>query len=366
MNSQGNEIPDSGGSSKVGPQHVVSVPSPATGIPVDVRVYNPSSEKFAARLRKRTRDTRKWARKNDVACFRVYDSDLPDYPLSIDYFEGSGPSHGAAYAVLCAADLPDGEDRRAYATRLADAVALSATVMGIPREHMFVHQTLLGTGQDDAGSAEREPLLAFTSEAGHLLELDLSDPCNIGLRLQRRMTRALVGQLATGKKFLNLFAYAGAATLYAAGAGAQTTMTVDMHKPHIDWARRNMKANGFVGKAHRYVCADIMEWVVRARSFDFLYDLAFIDPLAEGVAKSRDTGTWDVQRDHVRLLTDVCALMVPGSTIVFSCGAQDFVLDEPALRQAGMAVRDVTAQTVPFDFVNSPHSHQCFLVDVPA
>ena len=43
---------------------------------------------LANRLRKNFRHLRKWARRHQIECFRVYDHDIPEWPLSVDYLAG--------------------------------------------------------------------------------------------------------------------------------------------------------------------------------------------------------------------------------------------------------------------------------------
>ena len=71
--------------------------------------------------------------------------------------------------------------------------------------------------------------------------------------------------------------------------------------------------------------------------------------------------TWDVQRDHVELLTNVSRLLEPGGTIVFSNNLRSFRIDTEGLAGAGIEARDITAQTIPHDFERNPRIHCCFI-----
>lgn len=56
---------------------------------VRIPVLIPESDQFAARLRKVAKQRRRWAAREGVTCYRVYDADLPDYAAAIDLYEGA-------------------------------------------------------------------------------------------------------------------------------------------------------------------------------------------------------------------------------------------------------------------------------------
>lgn len=172
----------------------------------------------------------------------------------------------------------------------------------------------------------------------------------------------MLGTMAHGKRFLNLFAYTGVATLHAAGGGARTTTTVDMSQTYLDRAQRNMKANGFTGANHQFIKADVTDWIARDAAGGHRYELIFVDPPTFSNSKTMGNRTWDVQRDHVQLLQQVARLLAHDGTAVFSCNLRDFKLDQQALEAAGLMVEDISAQTIPHDFERNPRIHRCYLV----
>ena len=72
--------------------------------------------------------------------------------------------------------------------------------------------------------------------------------------------------------------------------------------------------------------------------------------------------TWDVQRDHVMLLTQVRRCLNPGGMIVFSNNKRGFKLDNDAMAELGLAVENISAQTIPQDFARHSNIHQCFVL----
>ena len=102
-------------------------------------------------------------------------------------------------------------------------------------------------------------------EGGLQFEVNLSDYLDTGLFLDHRITRGMVREAAAGKRFLNLFAYTGSFTVYAAAGGAASTVTVDLSNTYLDWAQRNMARNGFQGPDHEFVRDDAMHFPARPR-----------------------------------------------------------------------------------------------------
>ena len=171
-----------------------------------------------------------------------------------------------------------------------------------------------------------------------------------------------MSQHARDARFLNLFAYTGTASVYAAGGGARSTMTVDLSQTYLDWARRNMAANGFAGEAHSFERADVMKWITEARRSGRRYDLIFVDPPTFSNSKAMGKRTWDVQRDHVELLIGVSRLLARGGVCAFVCNLRSFRPDEAALAKAGVSIEDITPSTIPEDFARNPKVHHCYLV----
>ncbi len=171
------------------------------------------------------------------------------------------------------------------------------------------------------------------------------------------MTRQRLRAAAAGKRFLNLFAYTGTATVYAVAGGASASTTVDLSNTYLGWAQRNLSLNGLTGTQHRFVQADCREWLERASREPDRYDLVFLDPPTFSNSK-RMEGVLDIERDHVGLIDACVRLLAPGGLIVFSTNAQRFRLD-PQLA-ARLAVQDVSAATLPKDFERNPRIHRCF------
>lgn len=303
---------------------------------------------FINRLGKMARHFGKWARRQGITCYRIYDADLPDYPLAIDRY--GEHVHVAEYRR----EDRDPEAEQAWREETVAALALE---LGVPAQRIHFKERAPQKGAAQyirQGEAGRE----FTVEEGGLQFLvNLDDYLDTGLFLDHRQTRAMVRERAQGKRLLNLFAYTGSFSVYAAAGGARETLTMDLSNTYLDWAQRNMALNGFIGPEHRYERADVQEWLRdRPRG---VWDLIVLDPPTFSNSKAmRDI--LDVQRDHPALLEGCLMRLAEGGVIFFSTNLRNFRLRTEELPHWA-EVRDISAQTVPPDFRNK-RIHRCFVV----
>jgi len=198
-------------------------------------------------------------------------------------------------------------------------------------------------------------------EDGLKFLVNFDDYLDTGLFLDHRLTRARLRAAASGKRFLNLFAYTCTATVYAAAGGAAATTSVDMSNTYLNWAQRNFELNGLSPERNALVQADCRTWLQdEARSRE-RYDLIFIDPPTFSNSK-RMEGVLDVDRDHPALIDDCVRLLAPGGLVVFSTNSQRFKLDESLTRRYDVV--DISTKTLPHDFERNPRIHRCFEVRV--
>lgn len=335
----------------------------------DVAVSVPASDQFAARLAKVARERRKWAVREDISCYRVYDADLPDYALAIEIYGSLGDEKDSWLSIAEYAP-PASVDADLARKRLCDAVAIAPVVLGIDPRHVSLRTRSRGRGgsQYAAEGVETAHAVHIVDEGGLEFEVDFGRHLDCGIFLDHRITRAelreMMKQAPAPKRFLNLFAYTGTASCYAADGGALETTTVDLSRPSLDWAARNMARNGFEGAGHRFVQADVLAWVDGQRHARGAsrYELIFCDvPTFSNSARMR-TSSFDVQRDHAELLIGVSRLLSEGGVCIFSCNLRSFKPDTDALARAGVSIEDITARTIPHDFERSPRIHSCFIV----
>lgn len=308
------------------------------------------TEAFANRLRKNAKHWDKWARRQGLGCYRLYDRDLPDFPLAIDRYEQH--VHLQEFATTWAAD--DAE----YAAWREDCFQIVGTVLETPREriHFKQRRRQRGLNQYEKTGTEGEDFVV--EEQGLKFWVNLDAYLDTGLFLDHRNTRRMVRERAAGKRFLNLFAYTGSFSVYAAAGGASSSITVDMSNTYQDWTRRNFELNGMDLAAHRLVRADVFRYLSDAFWRKEQYDLIVMDPPSFSNSKKMRE-ILDVQRDHVKLISGCLRLLAPGGELFFSNNLRGFELDQAAL--PGCVIRDISRQTVPEDFSNK-QIHQCWVI----
>jgi 23S rRNA G2069 N7-methylase RlmK/C1962 C5-methylase RlmI len=312
------------------------------------------AEMLVNRIRKNRRRLGPWLRAEAVACYRLYDRDIPELPLLVDWYDGR----------LHVSYLPrddDGEPDRPQSddddTRAELLTARIADALDVATDDVFLKRRERAPGGTQYERLGRGGPGIEVAEGGHRFLVNLADYVDTGLFLDHRITRRLVAAEARGKRFLNLFAYTGAFTVYAAAAGAASTTTVDLSQRYLDWAGRNLQLNGLVGPAHRLVRDDAIAALEDGRVSGG-YDLVVVDPPTVSKSK-RMRRPFDVQRDHAQLLRDVLAITAPGGAVWFSTNLRRFTLE---LDPGGRAtVEDVTAKTIPPDF-RDPRTHRCFRI----
>ncbi len=339
--------------------------------PARPEALGPGAGMLANRLRKNLKDLGRWARKEQIDCYRLYDADMPEYNLAVDLYQGE-----KLWVHLQEYEAPKKVDSNKARARLKEALAVVPEVLGIPQEQLFfkVRQRQKGAAQYEKQAAEQQ--FYQVREGGLSFWVNFSDYLDTGLFLDHRITRRMVAELAKGKRVLNLFAYTGSATVYAAAGGAVSTTTLDMSNTYLEWAKRNMVLNGFSGDEHEFVQTDCLQWLVdqarlAERSSSGIavdspwsrrgkyFDLIFLDPPTFSTSK-RMQKSFDVQRDHIELLKDALALLAPAGVLIFSNNYRRFKLNEDAL--TGVDIEDITRQTLPRDFARNPRIHRCWKI----
>lgn len=325
------------------------------------------AQMFENRLRKNVRHLGKWARREGVTCYRVYDADLPEYAVAVDLYQGAGTEAGRRFAHLAEYAPPSTVDAALAETRLAEAIEVVAEVLEVHSDDLAVkvRARQRGSAQYER-QAERKEFVEV-AEGGLQFFVNLHDYLDTGLFLDHRLVRAMVRQLAHGRRFCNLFAYTGAASVYAAAGGATAVHTVDLSAKYLEWASRNMALNGFEeGRGGvRFFATDALRWLAEERrrvegGFAAPYGLVYCDPPTFSTSKAMTSKNLDVQRDHVSLIDDCAALLAGDGVLVFSTNLRTFKMDYDAL--ASLAIEDITPATIPPDFARTPRIHHCFLV----
>ena len=307
---------------------------------------------FANRLQKNIKKIEKWAKQQGLDAYRLYDADLPEYNLAVDRY--------ADHIVVQEYAAPKNIDENKARQRLLDAVSAILSVTGVETNKLILKVREKQKGANQYEKLANKGEYFYVNEYGAKLWVNLTDYLDTGLFLDHRLTRKMLGEMAKDKDFLNLFAYTGSATVHAALGGAKSTTTVDMSNTYLNWAEQNLILNDIEGKQHKLIQADCLQWLERCERE---FDLIFVDPPTFSNSK-RMEDSWDVQRDHIKLLANLKRILRPQGTIIFSNNKRGFKMDFTALEQIGLTAVEISAKTLPLDFERNQRIHNCWLLKV--
>ena len=303
---------------------------------------------FANRLGKNAKHYLKWARRHNIEAWRLYDRDIPQFPFAIDVY--GGQIHLQEYDTGW---LMQPEEYETWLSEVLEAVAF-ITGFAPADIHLKRRERQKGTQQyEKTGKAGADFIV---HEHGRRFWVNLEKYLDTGLFLDHRNTRQRVGEMAAGKRFLNLFAYTGSFSVYAATGGAAASETVDLSNTYLDWARRNFELNGIDEARHQIVRADVFQYLQAAAQAGKTFDLIVMAPPSFSNSKKM-LDILDIQRDHQKLIDGAMALLASDGLLFFSNNLRSFALDEAVAQK--YAVKDISKQSVPEDFRNKK-IHQCW------
>lgn len=322
---------------------------------------SPGARMFANRLAKNLKRLGGWAQRHGISCYRLYDADMPEYAFALDRYQVIEPAQTWLYVQEYAA--PKEIAPEAVRRRRAEVLGALPAATGVPAERIALRTRRRMRRGEQYVKHDAQGRFHLVLEAGLRFWVNFGDYLDTGLFLDQRLTRARLRDAAAGASFLNLFAYTGTATVYAHAGGAARSVSVDLSRTYLEWAQRNLHANGFERAAAQYVQADCLAWLASAATGTERFDLIFLDPPTFSNSK-RMSGVLDVQRDHAALIERCVALLRPGGLLLFSTNAQRFRLDA-ALAQRHQ-VQDLSAATLPQDFARHARIHRCYALRAAA
>jgi 23S rRNA (guanine2445-N2)-methyltransferase / 23S rRNA (guanine2069-N7)-methyltransferase len=323
-------------------------PGPAWRKPRPLRPPAPEAQMFVNRLQKNWRHLRKWAKREGVSCYRIYDADLPEYAVAVDLYEQS--AHVQEYQA------PKTVDEKKAEERLEDIMALLPEALGLPRKDIFLKVRRRQRGREQYEKQGSESAVREVSEGGHRFLINLSDYLDTGLFLDDRRLRAMIGEAARDRDFLNLFCYTATATVYAAKGGATSTTSVDLSNTYLDWAQQNFALNNIAGNTHHLVRANCSEWLAEPRS---PYGLIFLAPPTFSNSTRMDT-VFDLQQGYIHLVEKCADLLTPDGILFFSTNFRRFKFNPAAF--PGLRSENISRKTIPQDFARDPRVHQTWKI----
>ncbi len=306
-----------------------------------------NAQMLCNRLEKNYKHLHKWAQKNHISCYRVYDADLPEYAYAIDIYND--------YAVLQEYAPPASVPAHKAERRSLEVLQAVPQALGIAADKVVVKQRKQQKGSEQYQKLSQTRHTMVVTEGQAKLKVNLYDYLDTGLFLDHRPIRLSFAKLKPGMRFLNCFCYTGTASVHAALAGAQTT-NVDLSNTYLRWAEENFRLNHLDLSRHQFIQYDCREWLRITRD---RFDVIFLDPPSFSNSK-RMADTLDIQRDHVTLVREAMRLLNPDGTLYFSTNFRQFKLDPQLLEK--YAVQDISAQTIDQDFKRNHKIHHCFKI----
>ncbi len=305
---------------------------------------------FANRLKKNKQGLKNWLKQNQVHAYRVYDADIPEYNVAVDIYGDS--------AVIFEYAAPKEIDEKTSEKRLQDVISLTAQQLDIAPENIAVKVRKKQKGEEQYTPMAKQNRTMVVEEFGAKFKVNLFDYLDTGLFLDHRLARRYIQENAKDKRFLNLFAYTGTASVHAAIGGAKAITTVDLSKTYLKWAQDNFALNDISNTRYRFEQADCLKWLEYAQG---QYDLIFLDPPTFSNSK-RMKDAFDVQNDHIKLLTWVKKILSPSGTLIFSNNKRGFVMDEVGLMGLGLKAENISEKTLSPDFKRNKKIHNSWLI----
>ena len=304
----------------------------------------------ANRLRKNLKKLEPWAAREGITCFRIYDSDLPEYASAIDLYTTGPDAKPVRYVHVqespAPADIPERDVKR----RRNELLAAVREVLQLPKERIALDVPDFRKLPPRAG--HEPPPRILVREGGAKLHVDLSKWGDPGLRLDQRSMRQLIAKEARGQRFLHLAPGSGAATVFAALAPAQEVTVVDPRQDNLEWLAENLGENAVPTSSRRLIGREVLGWL---QHDDAEYDLVLFDvPVSLHFPKP---GEPDFQRAHVEYLRAAVARLAPHGTLYFSDRMHRFRPDLDAIA-AFAECEEITASTIPKDFERTPRIHR--------
>lgn len=310
---------------------------------------------FENRVQKNLKQLSKWAKKQAITCFRIYDADIPEFAVAVDQYEdlsGLRWLHVQEYAA------PSSIDEKLALERLSEALSVLKSLNECDGERVVLKTRRIQKGAQQYNKVAERHESFNVSEADARFEINLHDYLDTGLFLDHRPLRRWIRANAQGKTCLNLFCYTSSLSVAAALAGGERVDSIDMSNTYLDWSKRNFETNGLDTSSHGFIHADCVKWLEQEEKLP-RYDLIFLDPPSFSNSK-RMEGVLDVQRDHASMIEHCMGLLTPGGVLVFSNNLRKFKLD--ATLSERYSIQNWHRESLDKDFERNSKIHQCWMI----
>jgi 23S rRNA (guanine2445-N2)-methyltransferase / 23S rRNA (guanine2069-N7)-methyltransferase len=312
--------------------------------------FDQKESAFANRLLKNRKNLKNWLKKENITSFRLYDADIPEYNVAVDLYN--------EYLVIQEYSAPKDIEPEKVARRLQEVIYFAPKVLEVPTDKVIVKTRAKQKGTDQYQKIDKSKQSIIVQEYGAKLKVNLWDYLDTGLFLDHRKTRQIVAKKSKNKSLLNLFAYTGSVSLQAALHGAESITTVDMSNTYLNWAQDNFALNKITNHKYQFVQANCLTWLKENKA---KFDVVFVDPPTFSNSK-RMEDSFDVQRDHIALITDAVNSLAENGELIFTNNKRNFKMDFDAIEALNLQVKSITDLTRDKDFQRNKHIHNSWLI----
>jgi len=311
-----------------------------TASPPAWRKPSEKAQMFANRIKKNRKKWGRWAKRNGIDCYRIYDADIPEYGVAVDRY----PTKAVVHVFQKERDADDDRARQ----RVQDVLLTLPSALDLDPTDVVVKVRRKHDQGDQYARVSREEAELIVNEGDLRFVVSLEDRIDTGLFLDHRLVRAHAREHCSGKRVLNLFAYTCSVSVAAAVGGAKRTTSVDLSNTYLEWGKKNFRVNGLDPEHQRFFRTDAMRWIAKDRG---VYDWIFINPPTFSRSKM-SKGAFNVHKDHAALIDHAMRRLSVGGELLFTTHARQFELD--AAIEKRFLVREMTRELVPPDFVRYP------------
>lgn len=297
------------------------------------------------RIEKNYKHRLKWAKREGLEAFRIYEKDIPEFPFIVDVYKDS--------AVIF--EKRDDEIDAEKFDHFNYIISAVKNVMNIGEEKVVIKTRFRQKGSTQYEKLEERNEFFPVKEYQAQFLVNLYDYLDTGLFLDHRPMRQVIFKESKDKKVLNLFSYTGSVSVMAALGGAKHVTSVDLSSTYMDWAKRNFEQNNIALKEHNFIVQSALEYLEKSQA---KFDVIFLDPPTFSNSKKM-AEDFEVEKDQMFLITNCLRLLADTGVLYFSNNKRKFKLSPEV--SALCNVTDISEKTIPQDF-RDQKVHHCFKI----
>ena len=289
-----------------------------------------------------------WIQKEKIEAYRLYDRELPQFPVSIDVYGDY------VHVYLYEKDNISINDLQS----LTD-IALKQLFSKINSSNIYykIRRKQKDGSQYEKFDSRKKRIIIQENKISYYI--NLTDYLDTGIFLDHRKTRDIFSGLVKGKKrILNLFAYTGAFSLTAAKNGVEFTTSVDMSNTYCEWAKDNIYLNELDPYKHIVIRDNVFFFLENIKQKNWKFDFIVIDPPTMSRSKKM-LSKFDIQKDYSYLINTSSEFLSPDGMILFSTNYRKFKFENEIISLKN--VKDISSDTIPLDF-KDPLIHKVYLL----